>query len=174
MHVGETLHHAQSQSHGEAALVVGGLERAIPTRGIGADGSDLDAVVARVADDLGRRIKAHRLRVQERRAEHIRMPAFEPGRGVGDQGERGCVAFRKSVRAEAFQLLEGLLGEIRRVAARHHAIDQLGLEGRDPARVFEGRHRLAQHVGLAVREARAFDRDPHRLFLKERHAECLA
>jgi hypothetical protein len=44
-------------------------------------------VVASVANDLGRRIKAHRLGVEKRRAEHVRMPAPDPGRRIGDQRE---------------------------------------------------------------------------------------
>ena len=45
---------------------------------------------------------------------------------------------------------------------------------RDAAGVLEGRHGAAELVGLAGREAGAFDRDLHRLFLKQRHAERLA
>jgi hypothetical protein len=67
------------------------------------------------------------------------------------------MAFGKAVAAEAFQLLEGLLGEFALVAVRHHAVDQLGAELRDAAGVLEGRHGAAQLVGLAGREAGAFD-----------------
>jgi hypothetical protein len=38
----------------------------------------LDAVLAGIADDLRRGIKAHRLRIQQSTAERIRMPIFEP------------------------------------------------------------------------------------------------
>ena len=78
-----------------------------------------------VADDLRRRVEAHRLGVEERGAEDVRMPAFHPGRGIGDQRERGGVAFRKSVAAEAFELPEGLLGELLLVAVGDHAGDEL-------------------------------------------------
>ena len=95
---------------------VGRLQRAVPARGVDADRADLDAMVARVAHDLGRRVEAHRLGVEQRRAEHVRMMAFEPGGGIGDQREGGRVAFREAVAAEALELAEGLLGEIPLIA----------------------------------------------------------
>ena len=98
------LHHAQAEPDGKAAVVLGRLQRAVPARGVDADRADLDAVLARVAHDLGRGVEAHRLRVQQRRAEHIRMPALQPGGGIGDQREGGRMAFGKAVAAEALQL----------------------------------------------------------------------
>src|SRR3546814_4253824 len=44
---------------------------------------------------------------------------------------------------------------------------------RYPARELEGRHRAAELVGFGGRKSRANDRDLHRLFLEERHAERL-
>ena len=90
------LHHAQAEPDGEAVFVVGRLQRAVPAGGVDADRPDLDAMLARVAHDLGRRVEAHRLRVQQRGAEDVRMPALQPGRGIGDQREGGGVAFRES------------------------------------------------------------------------------
>ena len=158
----------------EPLVVAGRLEGAVPPRGIDADRAYLDPMILRVPNDLGRRIEAHRLAVQQGRAEDLRMPAFQPCGGIGDQRERGCVAFGKAVGAEALELPKGLLGELELVAVRHHAGDQLVPERRHPAGELEGRHRLAQHVGFARREAGAFDGDPHRLLLEQRHAERLA
>ena len=90
-------------------------------------------MIARIAHDLGRRVEAHRLGVQQRRAEHIRMLAFHPGRGIGDQREGGRMAFRKAVAAEALELPEGLLGEFPLIAVGDHAGDQLVPELRDAA-----------------------------------------
>src|SRR3546814_9183581 len=84
--------------------------------------------------------------VRQRRAEDVGVPAFEPGRGIGDQRKRGCVAFRKSVTAEAFELLEGLFGKFAFIAVVDHSVDQLVAEMGDAAGELEGRHRLAQHV----------------------------
>ncbi len=84
------------------------------------------------------------------------------------------MAFRKAVAAESFELGERFLRELPLVASVDHPFDQLLLERGDAARELEGGHGLAEHVGLAWREARAFDRDPHGLLLEERHPERLA
>src|SRR3546814_17759136 len=84
------------------------------------------------------------------------------------------MAFGKAIAAEAFELPEGLLGEFGRIAALDHAGDQLLLELRDPAGVLESRHSAAELIGFRRREARAFDRNAHRLFLDERDAERLS
>lgn len=78
-------------------------------------------MLAGIADDLRWRIEAHRLGIEEGGAEDVGMTAFEPGRGIGDQGERRRMAFRKTVGAEATQLLEGLLGALRAIAIGDHA-----------------------------------------------------
>ncbi len=92
--VRQPLHHAQAQPHREAA--VRRLQRAIPAAGVDADRPHLHAMLAGVAHDLRRRVEAHRLRVQQRAAEHVRMVALQPGRGIGDQREAGRVALRES------------------------------------------------------------------------------
>ncbi len=112
------LHHA---SHGPPPLQkqgrILGFQRAIPPAGVDADRADLDAMLARVADELGDAVKAHRLGVEQRRAEDFRMIIFHPGRGVGDPGEARGVAFGEAVAAEALDLPEGALGEVRAIAA---------------------------------------------------------
>src|SRR5690349_17119798 len=102
------------------------------------------------------------------------MPAFHPARCVGEQCERGGMALRESVGAEAFELRAGLLGEGLRIAIRDHAGDELVAELRDAAGMLEGRHAAPQPVGLARSKTGAFDRDAHRLFLEQWHAERLA
>ena len=149
------------------------LERRIPIRMIDVGRAHLDAVLARVAHDLRRRIEAHRLRVQQRRGEGVRIAAFEPGRGIDQEREARRVAFRKAVFAEAFDLLEAALGEVARIAVRQHAVDHLALERADGADALEGRHGAAQLVGFRRREAGGDDGDLHRLFLEQRHAERL-
>ena len=94
------------------------LQRRVPLRVIDVDRPHLDAVLAHVAHDLRRRIEAHRLRVEQRRREHVRIAALEPGRRVDQQREARGVAFGKTVFAEALDLLEAALGEIARVAVR--------------------------------------------------------
>ena len=174
MGIGETLGQTQPEAHRAAAIVAGRLQRAIPSRRIDAERADLDAMVLCVPHDLGGGVEAHRLAVEQGGAEHVRMPALEPGAGVGDEREGGGMAFREAVGSEAFELLEGRFGKAGIVAVRDHALDELVAEPGDAARELERRHRLAQHVRLAGAEAGADDGDPHGLFLKERHAERLA
>ena len=80
----------------------------------------------RVADDLGRGVEAHRLGVEERGAEDVRVVALDPGRGVDEEGEARRVALREAVFAETLDLLEAALGEGALVAAGDHALDHLG------------------------------------------------
>src|SRR5262249_14042785 len=129
---------------------------------------------ARIAHELRRRVKPHRLGIKKRGKKDVRMPAFHPGRGIGNERERGGVGFRKSVRAKTFELSKGSCGKILRITARDHAGDQLLLEAADATGVFKSRHGAAQLVGLAGRKARASDRNAHRLLLEERHAQRLA
>jgi len=99
MGIGKPADHAQAEPDGEAVFF-GWFQRAIEAGRIDADRPDIDAIVARIADDLGRRVKAHRLRIEKRGAEDIRVMAFEPRRGIGDQRKRGRVAFREAIAAE--------------------------------------------------------------------------
>src|SRR6202045_955723 len=130
-------------------------------------------MLARIADDLSRGIKTHRLRVQERGAEDIGAMAFEPRGGIGDERKRSRVAFRESIAAKAFELREGALGKFLRVAAYRHAAHELVFEGGYPAGKFEGRHGAAKLIGLARGKTRAFDGNSHRLLLEQRHAQGL-
>ncbi|ENN83893.1 hypothetical protein RHSP_82254 (plasmid) [Rhizobium freirei PRF 81] len=172
--VGEPLYHAQAEPNGEPAIILRRLERAIPTARVDTDGTDLDAMIACIAHDLSRRVKAHRLGIEECCAKDVRMPAFQPGGGIGDEREGSGMAFGKAVAAEPFELLERLLGEFGLITVRHHAGDQLLAKLADTAGVFEGCHGPAQLVGLTGAEAGTFDRHPHGLFLEERHTERLA
>ena len=96
------------------------------------DGEHRDAVRARVAHELRRRVEAHRLAVEERAAERGGLVPLEPGRDVDEQGEARGVGLRKSVIAEAEDLLEHLAREALVIAARPHALDQALLERAEP------------------------------------------
>ncbi len=56
----------------------------------------LDAVPARVLHQLRRRIKTHRLAVEQRAQEGCGLVALEPGTGIGQQREAGRVAIREN------------------------------------------------------------------------------
>ncbi len=128
---------------------------------------------ARVADDLGGGVKAHRLGVEQGRAEDVGVVAFQPGRGVGDLGEARRVAFGEAIAAKALDLLDQPLGEILADAVGAHPFDQRIAEFADAAGHLEGRHRAAEPVGFARAETRTDDGDLHRLFLEQRHAQRL-
>ncbi len=81
------------------------------------------------------------------------------------------MAFRETIGAEAFDLMEAAFGKVLRVAARRHAVDHLGEEAMDGARIAERRHRATKLVGFLRRELRRLDGDAHRLLLKQRHAQ---
>src|SRR5689334_3104469 len=79
--------------------------------------------------------------------------------------------FGKAVFAEAEDLLVDLARERFVVAARAHAVDEPLLEDLQAALAPPRRHRAAQTVGFAGREARGDDRELHHLLLEDRHAE---
>ena len=126
---------------------------------------------ARVAHQLGRRIKAHRLAVDEGRAKCRRFVVLEPGGGIDQQREAGGVRFRKAVFAEPQYLIEYLMRETLGIAPLAHAVDQLALERLQAALALPGRHRAAQPIRLARRKAGCDDRQLHDLLLKNRHSQ---
>ena len=126
---------------------------------------------ARVAHQLRRLIKAHRLAVEDGGAENVRIAAFDPRRGVNQKRKARRVAFGKAVFAEPFDLAEAMLGKAAVIAAPGHAVDELVAEQMDIAGVAERGHGAAQPIGLVGREFRRRDGDLHRLFLEQRHAE---
>ena len=121
----------------KAAFRLRRLQRAIEVRGIHADRPGINAMVARIADDLRRCVKTHRLRIEKRGTKDIRVMAFEPGRGIGDQREGGRVAFRKTIAAKPLQLPKRLLSICALVAMSNHAGDALVAKLRDATRMFE-------------------------------------
>src|SRR5580704_8204424 len=81
------------------------------------------------------------------------------------------MTFRKTVFAKAFDLAEAMFGKVAVIAASGHAVDELVAEQVHIAGVAEGGHGAAKPVGLVWSEFRGRDRDLHRLFLEQRHAE---
>src|SRR5690349_17522629 len=77
------------------------FQRAIPFTTIHIHRAHFHTMLARIADDLRRRVKAHRLTVQQRRAENRGVITFDPRRRVHQNRKRSSVAFGESVFAEA-------------------------------------------------------------------------
>ena len=67
---------SEAETHGEEAIRAIRLHDIVPVRQVHIHRADLDAVFLRVADDLGRCVKAHGLAVEEGRAEDVRMVHF--------------------------------------------------------------------------------------------------
>ena len=97
---------------------------------------------------------------------------LEPGRGIHQQSETRRVRFRETVLAEALNLLVDPLGKFLRQTVGLHPGQELHAKLIDHARPPPGRHRAAELVGLARREARRHHGQPHRLLLKNRYAQC--
>src|SRR5689334_4661099 len=99
---------AKTQPHG-AILPIPFLQRVLRKTEGDIDLAHLDAVLARVADDLGRRVKPHRLRVEQPAAEGIGVIVLQPGRDIDELGEARGMALRKAVGAKALDLLKTVL-----------------------------------------------------------------
>ena len=81
------------------------------------------------------------------------------------------MTFREAIGAEPLDLLEAAFGEVALIAAPHHPLHQPLAVALDRAGVAKARHRPAQAVRLGGGESRRRDRDLHRLFLEQGHAE---
>src|ERR1700687_399445 len=115
-------------------------ERAIPSAEIDVGGQNFDAVRPRIAHQLGRLVKTHRLAVEDGGAEHVGIAAFDPGRGIDQERKARGMAFRESVFAKALDLLETTFGKSELIAAADHAVDEFVFEEMNGAVVAEGRH----------------------------------
>src|ERR1700757_1792383 len=108
------------------------------------DFAHLDAMLARIADDLGGRIEAHRLRVEQSAAKGRGIFPLEPARDVDEVGEARRMAFGKTIFSKTLDLVEATLREIRVISPADHPPDHLLLECADVALGTEGRHCLPQ------------------------------
>ena len=81
--------------------------------------------------------------------------------------------FGEAVRPEPLDLREDRIGIFPGEAVFQHSVDEPEAELLDQPGPSPGTHRAAELVGLARREAGHGDRQPHRLFLEEGHAERL-
>src|SRR5262249_33202775 len=134
-------------------LAGGGIKRlqgAVPEAHVDIGLARLDAMLARAAHDLRRRVEAHRLGIEQSRGEGRRVMAFDPGRDIDKMSEARGVALGEAVLAEALDLVEAALGELGRIAARRHAPDHLLVQAVDSASTAEGGHGAAKLVSLGA------------------------
>ena len=134
-----------------------------------ADRPHFNAVIARVAHQLRRRIEPHGLAVDERAGESRGFMTLEPRGAVHQQRETRGVRLGKAVFAEALYLAEDLPREAFVITARAHAVDEPLLEMPETAAPLPGRHAPAQLIRLARREAGGDDGELHHLLLEDRH-----
>ncbi len=85
----------EAEPDGEGFIMII-LQYIVPIAVLGADWIDGHAMPDGIAHDLGRRVKAQRLCVQQRAAKDFRMVAFNPGRSVNKQGKTRRMAFGES------------------------------------------------------------------------------
>ena len=150
------------------------LQRVVPPAVVHRHLPHLDPVITRIAHNLGRRIKPHRLRVQQRTGKGRRMVAFHPCRCIDQQRKAGSMAFGKAVFAKAFDLGKTSVGKIGLIATLQHAAHEPVAEGGYGAHPFERRQAAAQTVRLARIKARGDNGNLHGLFLKQRHTQRAA
>ena len=134
----------------------------------------VDAVAARVLHEGVRRVEAHRLRVQQRRAERRRVVQLDPraartrGRRTTPSGSRGSRSWRRPRacrRSSAMSPVDASLG---------HPFVEASADALHPLTAALRSHRLTQLVGLRRGEPGDIDRHLHELLLEQRHAERLA
>ena len=93
--------------------------------------------------------------------------------GVADEGEAGGVAFGEAVLPESLNLLEHPFCELGSDPLGAHAGEQTAPVPFHPSRAPPGGHVAAELIGLAGGVVGGDHRQPHHLFLKQRHAEGL-
>ncbi len=131
-------------------------------------------MVLSIAHDLRGRVKSHRLGIEQSGGKGGGIAAAQIGADPHQPGKGDGVAFGKAIAAKAFDLAKTAFGKLRFIAARDHAADQFVPKCVHPAHPAECRHRPAQHIRFAGGEARRNNRQLHRLFLKQWHAQRLA
>ncbi len=134
----------------------------------------INAVVLRIAHDLGGCIKAHGLGIQQRRGKNRWIMAFEPGRDIDKMGEARSMAFGESIFAETFDLIKTAMGKFRIIAAFDHASDHLLLKPAYGAAAPECGHGLTQFIDFTWGEFSRHHGQAHGLLLEQGHAHGLA
>ena len=117
------------------------------------------------------RVEAHRLGVQQRRAERGRVVQLQPGRGVDQEGEADRMALGEAEGRERLDLGEDVVGDRAGDAVGGHALIQPVAQPGHLLLAALGAHRPAHLVGLGRAAAGRVDGQPHQLLLEQRHAQ---
>src|SRR3546814_11976544 len=84
-------------------------------------GQNIDMMAPGILHQLVRRIKPHRLRIEQRGQKGFGFVTFQPGADIGQFGEAGSIALGKAVFPKAFQLLEDAQREVFRAAVFYYS-----------------------------------------------------
>src|SRR4029077_11770107 len=103
--LGEALYLAEAEAQ-RPSSALGRFQCANPERVVDIDRAHLDLVLARVADDLRRRVKPHRLAVEQGAGEDLGVETFDPARDVNEERKARGMALGKAIGPEAFDLIE--------------------------------------------------------------------
>ena len=147
------------------------LERALRGAAVDVDRPHLHPTPLRVPHQRGRRIEAHRLRVQKRREELARVVMAQPRRLVGEQAERRRVGLGEAEAREAGQLVVDPVRKLRVDGFLSRTRNKTGAIGLDRLLAPLAAHRAPQALGLADREARQRHRDLQHLVLEDDHPQ---
>ena len=111
----QSVHHTKSEP--KCGVVQNG---AAPIRFLNADRLHFDAVPLRIFHDRCRRIKTHRLIVDQTRVKLGGAVHFQIGAAVGENGKANGVGFRKTIERERCDRVQHLFDHVGRdVVARH-------------------------------------------------------
>src|SRR5450631_986352 len=109
------------------------LEGTVPITRVHPHGQNVDAVPLDVFHDRSRRVKAHRLTIDESSRERGRVMHLEPGAPVNEQSEAGRVALGESILAETLDRFVQALAELRRDAVLRKPLEQPLVMSLEPA-----------------------------------------
>ena len=161
----------QPDAHGGVSLPGPGAQLALPVAVADIHGQNAHAVAPRILGQLRRRVKTHRLGVEQRGQKGLGFVALEPRAGVGQQREARGMALGEPVLAKAFDLPEDGLRKLGRIPVRKQAADQLVAKFVDTALATPRGHGAPELVGLACGEAGRDHGDLHDLLLEDGHAQ---
>ena len=131
-------------------------------------------MTAGIGNELGRRIKAHGLGIEQSRQESCGCMALDPATGIDQKCKAGRMAFGEAVLAKAFDLLEDLLCELGAIAALGHSFDDALMKWTQTSFATPCSHGAPQAIGFTSGKTSSNHGDLHDLFLKDGHAQCAA
>ena len=110
------------------------------------------AVALRILDEHGRRVKTHRLIVEQRASEGCQIMHLQIGRGIGDQRKAGRVRLRESIHGERRDALHDVVLRLGTDAVAGHASTQAAFQVLHAFHGTAHAHGAAQLIGFGSTE----------------------